>query len=167
MWDAATGLRLATFDHRWASAACFRDGKMVASGGFDSTVRLWDLKDRKLEARLGQLGRETKIIGPKYIEHFPWPIGFVDSLAFGTKDEVLISGGGTAIGIRHLQELIFWGLNGAAKITLCSCVGPCRGPTNIYNRDGGYGHFGEERDERSAIPPRRRRNGESLFDNRQ
>ncbi len=115
LWSVATGKLLCTFHHPNAFVARFsHDGKTLASGG-DYTVRLWDLKERKLKATLDELGKETRIIGHKYLEELPCSIGFVESLAFGPKDDVVISGGGATIGIRWLGELIFWDMDGARK----------------------------------------------------
>ncbi len=49
-WEVATGKRLATFDEKdslcW-TLAFSADGKMLAAGGSDDTICIWDVPDRK------------------------------------------------------------------------------------------------------------------------
>jgi WD40 repeat protein len=111
LWSVATGAHLASFDHRWASAVAFsHDGTMLASGGFDHSIRLWNWKERKLKAKLDEFDTPTK-----YVQELPWGIGAVECLAFVSKGDLLISSGGTNVGIRRLGELIFWNLANVKK----------------------------------------------------
>ena len=72
LWSVATGEVVCKFDHPRVSVARFsHDGRSLASGGYDNCVRLWDVKERKLNATLNEFGKEAKIIPNKYVQNLP------------------------------------------------------------------------------------------------
>ena len=60
VWDTATGMSIATFDgapdSQDFSVALSPDGHLLAVGGFDRVVRVWDVRTRKLVHELDQGG---------------------------------------------------------------------------------------------------------------
>ena len=59
LWDVATGrekARFAAYQDRVTSVSCSPDGRTVASGGNDGSIKLWDITDGREEARLGGHG---------------------------------------------------------------------------------------------------------------
>ena len=109
LWDIATGKRLHKLrDARVETVAFSHYGRIVASGGKDRTIKLWGVKSGAPMARLDELPTDAKFIGTRYAKELPCDIGYVNTLAFAPKGDLLITGGDASFGSRDFGELIFW-----------------------------------------------------------
>jgi WD40 repeat protein len=82
LWDPATARTLARLEGHTdmvRAAAVARKGRLAATGGFDASVRLWDLQARKPAGALTLRG--------------PQPLGQVVAVAFTPDEKQLVSGG--------------------------------------------------------------------------
>ena len=86
LWDAQTGAHKKTFTghtKRVNSVAYSSDGKIIASGGADGTVRLWEIATGKQKVVLGRTG---------WIDFlFPWLNPPVNSVAYSSDGNTVVT----------------------------------------------------------------------------